>query len=285
LGLCVAYEEWESVLEVLDIMKRQGLKQEKSSYRACLQACFEAGNGGSAKEILTAMDKALVQVQPSDIALTVVAMCRNSIVVGKDAGSSWWRKALGLLKSSAAGTASSNSDIPMVVSKDNVIPVQAYDAVLQCMVEDRQWKDAVRLLRLMEEGSSSTSSPARKKQQQQQQQQQEPKTIGFHPAPEVSTYRAVIECCVSTNQGAEQAVQVLYNMKDRGVKVSKANSSNRLVMRAFWSPCLEYLKKSSLLIRLQLHYNIHSQLHMFANLSFRLCPEKCNGDELCSSWN
>jgi pentatricopeptide repeat protein len=218
LGLCVAYEEWESVLEVLDIMKRRGLKQEKSSYRACLQSCFEAGNGGSAKEILTAMDKALVQIQPSDIALTVVAMCRNSIVVdnNKDV-TSWWRKALGLLKTSAAGTASSNRDIPMVVSKDNVIPVQAYDAVLQCMAEDRQWKDAVRLLRLMEEGSSSTSSSstARKKQPQ------DATTIGFHPAPEVSTYRAVIECCVSTNQGAEQAVQVLYNMKDRGVKVSK----------------------------------------------------------------
>jgi pentatricopeptide repeat protein len=193
LGLCVASDEWDSVLEVLDVMKRQGLKQERSSYRACLHTCFDAGNGASATEILSAMDKAGVEAEPNDIGLTVAAMCRNNL---SERG--WWRKALNLLKHHSKGGSTA------VKSLDNVIPVQAYDAVLECMVEEKQWKEAVILLRLMEKGSSkSTNNDA---------------ANGFHPSPAVSTYRAVIECCGATYQ-AEQAVQVLYSMKDRGVKV------------------------------------------------------------------
>ena len=87
-------------------------------------------------------------------------------------------------------------------SNKDVIPVQAYNAVLECMVEERQWKDAVRLLRLMEEGSSDKTSKGRSMY------------IGYHPVPDISAYREVIECDVGGNQ-AEQAVQVLYSsMKD-----------------------------------------------------------------------
>jgi pentatricopeptide repeat protein len=196
LGLCVAADEWDSVLVVLDIMKRQGLSQEHSSYLACIQACFESGNGASAKEILSAMDKAGVEPEPIDVGLTVAAMCRNNL---SERG--WWRKALGLLKHHSSGVSK------VVTSNDDVIPVQAYDAVLECMVEEKQWKEAVRLLRLMETGASQLSS-------------NKVKGSGFHPKPAVSTYRATIECCVATNQ-AEQAIQVLYSMKDRGVQVRK----------------------------------------------------------------
>eukprot|EP00980_Cylindrotheca_fusiformis_P013678 scaffold3515_cov126-Cylindrotheca_fusiformis.AAC.27 len=193
LGLCVASDEWDSVLEVLDVMKRQGLKQERSSYRACLQACFEAGNGASAKEILSAMDKAGVEADTNDIGLTVAAMCRNNM---SERG--WWRKALNMLKHHSGGASKA------VTSTENVIPVQAYDAVLECMVEEKQWKEAVRLLRMMEKGSSTSGK--------------NDATHGFHPSPTVSTYRAVLECCGATNQ-AEQAVQILYSMKDRGITV------------------------------------------------------------------
>jgi pentatricopeptide repeat protein len=229
LGLCVAYDEWESVLEVLDIMKRQGWTQERSSYSACLQASFEAGNGASAHDILQAMEKAAVDPTPSDIGLTVAAMCRNnhhhnhnrrptnrdnhtqtsttntnqpsSAAAATPAPTGWWRKALGLIQSTATNT--------KVGGGNTLIPVQAYDAVLECMVEERQWKEAVRLLRAMEEGSSFQHTKG-----------QPIPSGGFHPAPEVSTYREVIECCVTTNQ-AEQAVQVLYSMKNRGVKVRR----------------------------------------------------------------
>jgi pentatricopeptide repeat protein len=186
----VASDEWDSVLEVLDVFKRQNLTQERSSYRACLQACFESGNGVSAKEILNAMEKALVAPEPSDIALTVRAMCRNNI---EQRG--FWRKALSLIKYSSA----------TITSTKKVIPVQAYDTVLECMKESREWKESVRLLRLMETGSAANNSTKTKEG-------------GMHPAPEFYTYRTVIECCVETNQ-PEQAVQVLFSMKDRGVQV------------------------------------------------------------------
>ena len=189
LGLCVACDEWESVLEVLDIMKRQGLSQERSSYRACLRACFEAGNGNSAQEILNAMEQALVKPDTSDIALVIAAICRRN-----KSEQGYWRRALSLIKFSASDLAGING----------TLPVDAYDAVLSCMVEERQWKDAVKLLRLMQEGSSSKSG-------------------GTHPAPELSTYRSVIECCVSAAQ-AEQAVQVLYSMKDLGLQVCLSSS-------------------------------------------------------------
>lgn len=195
LGLCVASDEWDHVLEVLDVMKRQGLEQGQSSYRACLQACFEAGNGSSAKEILSAMEKAGINAEPIDIGLTAAAMCRNNL-----SETGWWKKALNLLKQHSHGDDSTTT----VTSHDNPIPIQAYDAVLECMVEERQWKESVRLLRLMEKGSAKTAT----------------KEDGIYPKPAVSTYRAVIESCAASNQ-AEQAIQVLTSMKNQGIKVRK----------------------------------------------------------------
>jgi pentatricopeptide repeat protein len=191
LGLCASSNEGDSaVLEVLAIMKRQGLTQERSSYRACLQACFEVGNGASAKEILTSMEQALVKPEPADISLVVAAMCRNN---KSEAG--FWKEALSLLTS----TAGENTDGDGNKDKQ-VVPVEAYDTILSCMVKARQWKQAVQLLRLMEEEEGSN-----------------PKSGRSHPKPELSTYLSVIECCVAASQ-AEQAVQVLYSMKDRGLQ-------------------------------------------------------------------
>ena len=176
LGLCVAAEEWCSVLEVLDVMRDQGLDQQHSTYRSCLQSCFEMSNGASAQEILEAMDKALVEPLPEDLGLVVAAMCRNN-----KQESGWWKKALDLLLDNPSPE----------------IPVDAYDAVFSCMVDERKWKESIRLLREMERGS----------------------TIGekqLHPEPTLSTYREVIECCVAANK-VDQALQLILSMTDRGI--------------------------------------------------------------------
>ena len=139
------------------------------------------------------MEKAGIDAEPIDIGLTAAAMCRNNM-----SEKGWWRKALNLLKQHSHGDDSSSA----VISHDIPIPIQAYDAVLECMVEERQWKEAVRFLRLMEKGSVTTAK----------------KEDGIYPKPAVSTYRAVIENCATSNQ-AEQAIQVLTSMKNQGIKV------------------------------------------------------------------
>ena len=88
--------EWDDVLIVMEIMQQQGLCQEKSTYRSCLQSCFKHANGSSASEILEAMEKAMVQPDPVDISLVVATMCKN-----EHTEDGWWQKALTLLKSSA----------------------------------------------------------------------------------------------------------------------------------------------------------------------------------------
>ena len=187
LGACVASNEWDSVLQVLEVMKSQGLSQERSTYRACLQACFESGNGASASEILDAMTKALIEPGPLDISLVVATMCKAE----QKQRNVWWQRALRLLRSSAPTT-----------QTDDTIPVEAYDAVLSCLVSHpTQWRVAVRLLYSMEQGFDP-----------------ENQNSGYHPPPALSTYRSVVECCVAANE-PEQAFQVLTSMTKRGLKV------------------------------------------------------------------
>jgi pentatricopeptide repeat protein len=185
LALCVASDEWDSVLDVLDVMKNQGLSQERSTYRACFQACFEVGNGASARAILNAMRQALVRPDPVDISLVVAAMCRN-----EHTESGWWRKALNLLRSTAEEA----------LQGDSPVPVEAYDAVLTSM-DELHWKESLKLLREMEQGLVNPDEPT------------------FHPSPTVSTYRAVIENCVEARQ-TEAAVQILLGMPSKGITVS-----------------------------------------------------------------
>jgi len=167
LAWCVAHDEWDQVLDVLDIMKARGLSQVRSTYRSCLQACFERPNAASAEEILTAMDQAGFPPNATDVALAVATMCRQE---KREKG--WWQRALHLIQA----------------TPDN-LPVPAYNAVLSCMTDDRQWKEAVRLLRSMEQRSVQ---------------------------PALSTYRYVIECCAASNQ-AEQAVQTLQSCVRQGL--------------------------------------------------------------------
>jgi pentatricopeptide repeat protein len=179
----VAADEWDSVLDVIEAMKRQGLAQERSTYRACLVECAKVGNGASAKEILNAMKQALVEPEPYDISLAIGAICRN----GKHEPASW-QQALALLK----------TEVEEIKSSSNVVPVEGYDAILSAMTEAKQWKEAVRLIRQMEG---------------------ELPHEGLHSEPSVASYRSAIECCVRAGQ-AEQAVQLLHAMNKRGLIVS-----------------------------------------------------------------
>ena len=97
LGLCVAANDWDSVPQVMEIMRDQKMAQEHSTYRACLQSCFEIGNGLVAQQILEAMRTTCIEPDALDIALVVVTMCRNE---KNQAGS--YRKALQLLRTTAA---------------------------------------------------------------------------------------------------------------------------------------------------------------------------------------
>ena len=222
LALCVANDEWDFVLDVLDLMKQQNLQQVKSTYRQCLQACFETANAQSSIEILNAMKQALPSgnmkdassklssssletdgggPDATDVALTVATMCRSE----KTEKGRWWRPALDMLLK--------HRNQAQVIDVVEDLPIGAYDAVLSCMADRYEWKEAVRLLRRMEEDSKK-------------------KTFGGEDSrfggknlkkkgmpmtkPALSTYRIVIECCAASQQ-TEQAVQVLQSCVKHGL--------------------------------------------------------------------
>lgn len=130
----MACNEWDSVLDVLEIMKDSGLQQEHSTYRAALQTCVDFSNGPSAAELLVAMKQAGQKPDSADVSLAVEAMCKNN---------NMWNQALTLLKKTAQ-----DSD-----GSDDVVPVKAYDAVLSS-IPSEQWKSAVQLLHFMEKDKS-----------------------------------------------------------------------------------------------------------------------------------
>lgn len=139
------------------------------------------------------MEQALVQPEAIDISLAVAAMCRND-----KTEPGWWRRALALLRMTA--------DPPIESRKiDGVVPVEAYDAVLSCMAGEQQWREALHLLNQMERGGGSPESEPR------------------HPQPVLSTYRVVIEACVAAQQ-AEQAVQLLLAVVNKGIKVRSSEN-------------------------------------------------------------
>jgi pentatricopeptide repeat protein len=173
----VAAAEWASVLDISAVMKRRNLTQEHSTFRMCFQHCFEVGDGALAIETLRAMDQALIEPKPSDIGLVAAAMCRKN----RDEPGSW-RKALELL----------------LCRPSPDVPIDAYDAVFGCLVDECNWKESIRLLRRLEQPAESNGT----------------RNL---PEPTLSTYREVIECCVGANQ-VEQAVQMLLSMEKRGIR-------------------------------------------------------------------
>lgn len=266
LRLCVASKEWDNVLAVMEIMNQQNLTltRDHATYQACLQACFEVGRGATAIEILSSMETAKVTSTPSDMALVIGAMCRNEKIE-----SGWWRRALGLIRSF---TQQQQDKAPSLV-----LPVEAYNAVLSCMVQERQWQEAIRLVRQME---NTTSIPNGNE------------FGGVHPAPQLSTYRMVIECCLSAGQ-ADQAFQVLNSMTDRGLKVSQYRTpllrvlvTRVVLVSGRWYEWVQTISYLAFCIPPRAHArpinDLSSQRCTPLNWSFQPCRNSFNGVGPCS---
>ena len=76
------------------------------------------------------------------------------------------------------------------------LPIQIYDAILTCLVQQKQWQSAIRILHYLEQ------------EQKQEQQDDNEQQSSNCPAPAISTYRLVVECCVKAQQ-VDAAVQIL----------------------------------------------------------------------------
>lgn len=233
MGLCVAWEEWEYVSQVLELMQRHGLQQEHSTFRASLKTCWEFGNAEAAQDVLKAMDNIIsddddddsngISSKPTDVGLVVSTLCKShSSTDNKDghgsdqrkskySRSTQWRQGWSMLKAAAATPARSVEPKNATVYA-SIIPIKAYHDVLARMKRERRWRDAVRLLRWMERGTESV-------EQDNTQQRFTAATTddGGHkaygfliPPPTNSTYQSVVECCLD-NQELDAAVQILYD--------------------------------------------------------------------------
>eukprot|EP00978_Attheya_sp_CCMP212_P033967 scaffold139999_cov55-Attheya_sp.AAC.4 len=196
LGLCVAMNEWERVLEVLDVMEKNQFRQERSTYRASLQACLEVANGKSALGIYKAMrEQGLLsggeESSTVDVQLVVATLCKSN---KRQPGV--YKKALDLLLRTAH---EANEG-------DGVVAVEAYGAVLFCITD---WREALQLLRRME----SAEEP-------------------FHPTPDLTIYHAVLKTCIAASQ-MEQAVQVLTAMPKNSVTVRSFRFFDFYYLRCF----------------------------------------------------
>jgi len=233
----VATDEWDSVLEVLAVMKDQGLSQTRSSYRACLEQCSKANNGASAQEILRAMEQAGVEPDADDVALAVKTMCRS----GR------WRNAKALLLRSA-------EDAPEVRAADdagnghgddasNITSVDAYNAVMSAMKEEKKWKEAVQFLALMEKGHGSSSKGGGGGGGNTKAKTDD-NAKRVHPRPTLVTYHHALEACVSSAE-SEQAVTLLMSMRDKGAEPTSHTFDlvvRGLLKRSQWRRALQLLE-------------------------------------------
>jgi pentatricopeptide repeat protein len=132
-----------------------------------------------------------------------------------------------------------------------VIPIKAYNDVLDCMKKEKLWKEAVRCLRWMESGPSA--------KQQHISSHLPPnsdagdnsidniiKPYGFIiPPPTLATYHAVIECCLAAQQ-TDQAVQILLEIPRSASKLIPKTSTFQIVLTAL-SKKLQWRKALQLL--------------------------------------
>ena len=249
LGLCVATDEWDSVLEVLAVMKDQGLSQTRSSYRACLEQCSKVNNGASAQEILKAMRQAGVEPDADDVTLAVKTMCRG----GR------WRNAKALLLRSAeqmldlaavdkvengkVEDSSDKSDDNSSADGDdssNIISIDAYNAVMSAMKEEKKWKEAVQFLAVMERGQQSNG---KKGGAGGIKAKTADNASRVHPLPTLVTYHHALEACVSAAE-SEQAVTLLMSMRNKGVELTSHTFElvvRGLLKRSQWRRALQLL--------------------------------------------
>lgn len=141
LAKCIAQDEWDLVLEVMEVMKASGHSQVKSTYTASLEACRIARNPGSAKEMLSAMKLSSFAPTMEDYAIVIDTMC-------DDPNGSYWEKALNLQQES-------------VINSDQDLPLQTYEGLVSALSRNQKWREIVRLVRFMESRTNSTQPSIR----------------------------------------------------------------------------------------------------------------------------
>lgn len=127
LAQCVAHDEWDHVLEVLDVMKENGLTQVQSTYKACLLACYNQQNVASGLEILSAMKLARISVEVDDYSQLILLLCEAND----------WEKALQLEAEAR--------------SHQQRLPVTTLHQLFKCIREHGQWKMGLDLLNKLPE--------------------------------------------------------------------------------------------------------------------------------------
>ena len=148
----------------------------KSAYRACLHECFQNGNGIAALQLLEDMkQESGLEWEAKDLQLTIMALCRNN---KEDPG--LWRRALELLNLGVSDGDSENKVIDMVA-------VEAYNAVIHCMEDEKEWKEAKQLLSKMENH------------------------LNVHPLPTLATYHAVLQVYSAASK-PEDAVKLVLSL-------------------------------------------------------------------------
>jgi pentatricopeptide repeat protein len=226
----VAWEEWDYVIKVLELLKRHDLKQEHSTYRASLKTCWEFANADAALDILTAMhnnnrNQATNNVpppKPTDVGLVVSTLCKsrrrnnNNNNGNNRPTTTQWQSGWKLLQ--AAATIPSTSIDNMDASHyAKVVPIKAYQDVLGNLKREGRWKESVRLLRWMETGAKPSDEAKLEEKPASTTESASSddllsKPYGFFiPSPTLSTYQSVIECCLD-NQQSDTAVQLLCDM-------------------------------------------------------------------------
>jgi len=195
-------DQWREVLQwMMNNNNNNNNILSKTTYDAALQACFEHSFATRAVDLLTAMRRRAssnnnnnddeLEPDANDYALCILALCRKDVQQdhppsnhNSNNNASLWRQALALQQEFVDHNKQYDDDCT------TDLPIATYDAILTCMVQEKAWKEAVRLLRFLEQ----------------------PPPTPFHnkTQPSLSTYRTVIECCVAAHQ-AEPALQVLQS--------------------------------------------------------------------------
>jgi pentatricopeptide repeat protein len=268
MGLCVAWDQWDYVLKLLELIQRHGLHpQEYSTYRTSLQTCWEYGNARAALDILHAMQSAQLSLNPTDIGLVVSTLCKSCQNTGgqTNVSTTQWRQGWNMLQAAATVPISHKeenhhhhyrNDHPgdQAALYSNVIPIKAYHDVLDCMKKEKRWQDSVRCLRWMEQGNvtmdkSITTAINNKSHSNNNMDCSDLsyKSYNFFiPTPTLSTYQTVMECCLE-NQQVDAAVQILYHVTKTNKTASTLKPSTFHVVLAALAKTLQWREALQLL--------------------------------------
>eukprot|EP00977_Amphora_coffeiformis_P012222 scaffold3023_cov175-Amphora_coffeaeformis.AAC.13 len=192
LASCVAADAWDTVLDVLDLMKDHGWGQTHDTYTASLAACAAVGNAASAYEIWQAMQQAAVVPNGTDVGLLLSTLCGQARFESK-----WYTTALQvwdtLDKNENNNKNYVDGDDDRSASRTtrwiDDMPISAVDAVLREMAFRKEWRRSLRIVQTILDRQSQREDDVR-----------------HQPSP--NTFRWTVEACLRAGQ-PEQAAQIL----------------------------------------------------------------------------